>query len=246
MIKIITLVTKFIIVAFIALLFHSCNIKTDFGSGEEGNTKIITEIRNIKEDFSSIDVNSGIEVVIEQSADKFISVETDSNLLKLIDTKVVDGVLHIEPNKMYNSTEGVKVVIRMPKIESLEASSGSKIKGKNSFKGENISIDTSSAAEVDVNLQYDNVKLDVSSGSQIHSKGIALKLDTSASSGGEIEALELLVNQVVASVSSGASTGVHPIVNLDADASSGGRITYNIEPKSISKDESSGGSIGKE
>ena len=157
MIKIITLVTKFIIVAFIALLFHSCNIKTDFGSGEEGNTKIITEIRNIKEDFSSIDVNSGIEVVIEQSADKFISVETDSNLLKLIDTKVVDGVLHIEPNKMYNSTEGVKVVIRMPKIESLEASSGSTIKGKNSFKGENISIDTSSAAEVDVNLQYYNV-----------------------------------------------------------------------------------------
>ncbi len=246
MVKVIILLTKFIITAAIALLLNSCNIKTDFGNGEKGNGKITTEVRNIKENFSSIDVSSGIEVILEQSSDKFVSVEAESNLQKLIDTKVENGVLMIEPNEEINATKTIKVTIRMPKIEGLDASSGSAIKGIGTFKGDAISIDASSAAEVNVNLKYDDITLDSSSGSSINAKGIALKLETSASSGAEIEANELLVNEVIADVSSGANIKIHPIVNLNGNASSGGNITYDIEPKSISKDESSGGNVGRE
>jgi hypothetical protein len=245
MIKVIVMLPKFIIAATIALFLNSCNIKTDFGNGKKGNGKIITEVRTIKQDFSSIDVESDIEVILEQSSDKFISVQAESNLQKLIDTKVENGVLIIEPNEPINATKTIKITIRMPKIEGLEASSGSIIKGIGTFKGDDISIDASSAAEVNVNLKYDNITLDSSSGSSINAKGMALKLETSASSGAEIEAYELLVNDVTADVSSGASINIHPIVNLNGNASSGGNITYNTEPKSITKDESSGGSISK-
>lgn len=240
------MLTKFIIAATMALLLNSCNIKTDFGNGKKGNGKIAKEVRNISENFTSIDVESGIEVVLEQSTDKFVSVEADSNLLKLIDTKVENGVLLIEPNENYNTNNSVKITIRMPKIEGLEASSGSSIKGIGMFSGDAISIDASSAAEVNVNLKYDNITLDSSSGSNITAKGISLKLETSASSGAEIQADELLVNQVVADVSSGANIKVHPIVSLNGNASSGGNISYKTEPKLITKDESSGGNVGRE
>jgi Putative auto-transporter adhesin, head GIN domain len=246
MIKVIIMLTKFIIATTIALLLNSCNIKADFGTGEKGNGKLTTEVRNIKEDFSSVDVGAGIEVVLEQSKDKFVSVEAESNLQKLIDTKVENGVLIIEPNESINATKTIKVTIRMPKIEGLEASIGSAIKGIGAFKGDSISIDASSAAAVNVNLKYDNITLDASSGSSINAKGIALKLESSASSGSEIDANELLVNEVDADVSSGGNIQVHPIVKLNGNASSGGNITYNIEPKSITKDESSGGNVGKE
>ena len=99
------MLTKFIVAATIALLLNSCNIKTDFGNGEKGNGKITTEVRNIKESFVSIDVSTGIEVILEQSADKFVSVEAESNLQKLIDTKVANGVLIIEPNESINATK---------------------------------------------------------------------------------------------------------------------------------------------
>ncbi len=239
------MLTKFIIAFTIALLLNSCNIKTDFGNGEKGNGKITTEVRNIKEDFSSIDVSTGIQVILEQSTDKFVSVEAESNLQKLIDTKVENGVLIIEPNESINATETIKVTIRMPKIDGLQSSSGSAIKGIGTFIGDAISIDTSSAAEVNVNLKYDNITLDASSGSSINAKGIALKLESSASSGSEIEAEELLVNDVDADVSSGGNIKIHPIVNLNGTTSSGGNIIYDIEPKSITKDESSGGNIGR-
>jgi Putative auto-transporter adhesin, head GIN domain len=246
MIKIIIMLTKFIIAATIALLMSSCNIKADFGNGEKGNGKITTEVRTIKEEFSSIDVNSAIEVVLEQSNDKFVSVEADENLQKLIDTKVENGVLKIEPNESINASKTVKVIIRMPKIECLDASSSSIIKGIGTFKGEAISIDASSASEVNVNLKYDDITLDASSAGNINAKGMAIKLETSATSGSQIEANELLVNEVTADVSSGGNIKIHPIVSLNGSASSGGSIRYDIEPKSITKDESSGGNVGRD
>lgn len=246
MIKVIILLMKFIIAATLALFLNSCNIKTDFGNGKKGNGKTATEVRNISENFTSIDVESGIEVVLEQSTDKFVSVEADSNLIKLIDTKVENGVLMIEPNENYNTYNSVKVIIRMPKIEGLESSSGSSIKGIGMFSGDAISIDASSSGEVDVKLEYDNITLDASSSGTIKTRGIALKLETSASSSSEIQADELLVNEVVADVSSGANIKIHPIVSLSGNASSGGNISYKTEPKSITKDESSGGNVGRE
>ncbi len=246
MIKIIIMLTKFIIAATFALLMSSCNFKIDFGDGEKGNGKITTEVRTIKEEFSSIDVNSAIEVILEQSNDKFVSVEADENLQKLIDTKVENGVLKIEPNKSINASKKVKIIIRMPKIEGLQASSSSKIIGNGTFKGDAISIDASSAAEVDVKLEYDDIILDTSSSGHIKTKGISLKLEISASSASQIEANELLVNEVTADVSSGGNIKIHPIVSLNGSASSGGSIRYDIEPKSITKDESSGGKVGRD
>ncbi len=246
MIKIIIIITKFIIAITTALLLNSCNIKTDFGNEEKGNGNTTTEVRTIDKNFESIDVDSAIEVVLEQSAQQFVSVEADSNLHKLIDTKVYKGILYISPNSSYSSTKTIKVVVRMPKIEGLDASSSSKIKGIGTFKGENISVDASSSAEIDVNLEFDNISLDSSSASSIKVKGIALKLETSASSGSEIEAVNLLVNQVNADASSGAKMQIHPIVNLVANASSGGSITFAKNPKTISIEESSGGSVGRE
>ena len=240
------MLTKFIIAFTIALFLNSCNIKTDFRTGEDGNGKLTTEVRDINKDFSSIDVDSGIEVVLQQSNDQFVSVETDSNLQKLIDTKVYKGILYISPNVSVNPTKTIKVIVRTPNIEGLEASSGSKIKGLDTFKGEAISIDASSGAEIEVNLKYENIKLDSSSASTIKAYGLAIKLEISASSGSEIIADELLVNEIDASASSGSNMKIHPILKLTAKASSGSNIIYDIEPKSISKDESSGGNVGRE
>jgi Putative auto-transporter adhesin, head GIN domain len=246
MIKVIAILTKIIIVFIISILFSSCKYDVNFGNGVNGNGTITTETRNIKQTFSGIDVSSGISVVLEQSDASFVSVEADSNLQKLIETKVENGILIIAPSENIDPSKTIEVVVKTSKIENLNASSGSEIRGIGTFKGENITVDTSSASEILVDLKYDNIVLEASSGSNINVKGIALKLDSSASSGSEIEALDLQVNEVIADVSSGASIQTHPLVKLNANASSGGDISYNSNPKSVSKDESSGGNVGKE
>ncbi|MBB1192716.1 DUF2807 domain-containing protein [Flavobacterium sp. SOK18b] len=241
MLKIITLITKFIVGVLIALLCTSCHFNFD---AVEGNGNVTTENRKITERFKSIEVNSGIDVEIEQSDKVEVIVETDENLQEYLTTEVENGTLVITFDKnLMNDADVKKVIVRMPVIDELEATSGATIVSKNTLKGENIRLNTSSAATMDLSIEADVVSCDTSSGSEIKVNGKALETKNTASSGSEINAYDLLTNAVRADVSSGASINVHPIVSLNAEASSGGVIHYDIQPKSIQKNTSSGGSV---
>lgn len=245
MLKVITLITKFILVVLTALLFASCNHSINLNS-IEGSGNVTTEKRNVEDDFKSIEVNNSIDLVIEQSDKTEIVVEADDNLQKHITTKVENGTLVISFDKNSFSNAGSKkVTVKMPIIDELEATSSATITSKNTLKGENIRLNTSSAASIDISIESDNITCDTSSGSTITINGKALQMKTTASSGSEINADELLANEVTADVSSGASISVHPIVKLVAQASSGGNISYAVQPKSIHKETSSGGSISR-
>jgi hypothetical protein len=246
MLKIITIITKFILVLLTALLFASCNYSVNSKS-IKGSGHVTIENRIISEDFKSIEVSNAINLVIEQADKKEVIVEVDDNLQNHITTKVENGVLIIACD--YNSftdVESKKVTVRMPIIEALRASSASSITSLNTLKGENISLRASSAANINVKIKADNITSKSSSGSTISMDGIALSLEAVASSGSNINANELLANEVTAKSSSGSSIDVHPIVSLKAKASSGSSIEYNNTPQSIEKQSSSGGSINRD
>ncbi|TDD75172.1 head GIN domain-containing protein [Flavobacterium caseinilyticum] len=246
MLRIIALITKFILVALTALLFGSCNHFINLNA-IEGSGNVTTENRIVEGEFVNVEVSNAIDLIIEQADRSEISVEADDNLQKHISTKVKNGTLIISCDKnSFINTRSKKVTVKMPNISQLEATSGATIISKNILKGENIKLNSSSAASIDVKVEADKITCDTSSGSSITVNGIALKMRTTASSGSKIDSQNLQANEVTAAVSSGASISVHPIVSLKAEASSGGSINYDIIPKSVQKKISSGGSIGKE
>jgi len=242
MIKIIIHITKFVVATITALLFASCH---DFNMNAiEGSGNVTTEKRIVQGDFQNIKVSNAIDVVIEQSDVTEIVVEADDNLQKEITTKVENGTLIIRCK--YNSFRNIsskKVTVKMPVLGKVDASSASSVQTKKVFQGENIELESSSAATIDVNLESDNIVCRASSGSAIRVEGKALKAITKGSSGSTINAGKLLANEVEADASSGSSLEVHPILSLKAGASSGGSINYNSTPKTIERNASSGGSI---
>ncbi|MFD1601774.1 head GIN domain-containing protein [Flavobacterium artemisiae] len=243
MIKIIIHITKFIIATVTALLFASCNYNFN---AIEGSGNVTTEKRIVEGNFTNVKVSNAIDLVIEQSDVKEITVEADDNLQNEIITKVEHGTLVIECK--YSSFKNVtmkKVTVKMPVIDKLEASSASTVEAKKVIQGENISLETSSAATMNVNIESDNISLESSSGSSISIEGKALKIKSSASSGATIDAEKLLANDVDAEASSGGSVNVNSIVSLKAEASSGGSINYTGSPKNLEKSAQSGGSVNK-
>jgi hypothetical protein len=147
----------------------------------------------------------------------------------------VEGSIHTE--------SPINVSIKMPIITGLESSSGSTISSKNTLRGTEISLTTSSGSEIEAVLEYEKVSCDSSSGSNITISGKVLNLETSTSSGSEINAEELASNEIISDASSGSFTKVKPIVKLKGTASSGSSITYYQMPKTLIKTESSGGSV---
>jgi Putative auto-transporter adhesin, head GIN domain len=243
MIKIITIITKFIVATLIALFFTSCNVNRNTIKGSGTITK---ENRPVTADFKSIEVAQSIEVLVEQTDKSSILVKADDNLQKHITTTIKDGVLEIKSDVSFNVGDNPKVSVQMPIVEGLKSTSASEIKSKNTLKGEKITVETSSGGEINVVLEFDTISGRSSSGSKIILAGKALKLDAKSSSGSGIDAKNVLVNDVVVAASSGSSVQTHPIVRLDAKASSGADITYTNQPKSITQKADSGGSIDEE
>lgn len=242
MIKIIIHITKFIVATITALLFASCNLNVNT---IEGSGNVTTEKRTVQGDFTKISVSNAIDLVIEQSDSTEIVVEADDNIQKDIITKVENGTLIIKSKHNSFRVTKKKVTVKMPKINKLEASSAASVSNKGVLQGDDINLESSSAATININLEFDTITCDTGSGSSIRVEGKALKIRTSASSGSTISAEKLMVNDVQAEVSSGAHTSVHPIVSLKAEASSGGSINYDITPKTIEKTSNSGGSISQ-
>lgn len=247
MVKFAIVYTKVIAASIAVLLFSSCHIKDlQIGEGIDGNGNVTTQTRNVENNFSKIEVNRGLNVIIEQSDAYIVKVEADANLQFHITVTVENGTLIITTDENIDKATAKNIRVQLPTLSSIETSSGSSVTTNGTYKGTNIVVKSSSGSESVLNLEFDNISCESSSGSSISVKGKALKLTTDSSSGSEIDAQGLLVNDVVSHSSSGSSTDVHPIVSLKGKASSSSAINYDSSPQSVLKEESSGGSVSKE
>lgn len=247
MVKFVVFCTKVVAAALTAALFNSCQIKDiQIGDGIDGNGNVTKETRSVGSNFSKIDANRGLNVIIEQADTFSVEVEADSNLQSHIETKVEGGVLTITTDENIDDSTAKNIYVKMPSLAGVETSSGSSAKTNGVFTGTDIDVKSSSGSQSDLNLEFDNISCESSSGSTINVNGKALKLTTDSSSGSHIDASNLLVNEVTSESTSGSSTDVHPILSLNGKASSGSSISYDSSPKTVTKEESSGGSVSKD
>lgn len=236
--------THKILLCLIGIVFFSCS--GNFNSSTQGSGNIIKEKRDITNPFEKIASSSGITVIVEQGSPASVEVETDDNIQQYVITRVENGTLVVKVEGSIHTESSINVSIKTPIIRGLESSSGSTISSKNTLRGNEISLTTSSGSEIEAVLEYEKVSCDSSSGSNITVSGKALNLQTSTSSGSEINAEELASNEIIADASSGSFTKVKPIVKLKGTASSGSSITYYQTPKTLIKTESSGGSVSND
>ena len=236
-----TLITKGIALLFIATVSTSCMIE-GFNS-VNGNRNVITEERNIREDFDRIRVGQGIRVYISQDSKTSVVVQADENLHDLIETEVSGGVLKISSTRNIRRAKAKKVYITTATINGIKATSGSDVITENAINAETFDISTSSGAFAKVEVHAETVNSSSSSGADLKITGSANYHSSNASSGSSIKAYGLESKNVSVKVSSGANIDVYASESIKAKASSGGDIDYKGSPKSIDRKRSSGGSI---
>ncbi len=240
MTKIIVHLTKVIIAVVTAILFTSC------GMGVSGSGNVVTQTRNADAEFTSVSAGSGIEVIIEQQANKSITVEADDNLQEHIKTEIKDGELSISTDVNIRKASSKRVIVSMPVIKGIMASSGADVKTKNTIKGESLELSSSSGSHLEVTANVKNISCHSNSGSHLTIKGSTDTLESDSSSGSHIVAKELAAKTVNAQASSGGHTTVNPKDELLAEASSGGHIYYVNTPAKLDKNTSSGGNVSED
>ncbi|QWX82685.1 DUF2807 domain-containing protein [Cellulophaga sp. HaHaR_3_176] len=236
-----TLVKIAITIAF-TILLSSCGLDInigDFNSGIKGNGVVTEDARSINENFTSISASEGLEVYVTQATDFSILVEADENVINLIETDIKDGELHIHTEKnIGNATK--KVYVSLPKISTLNSSSGAYVKTENTIKTGRLSIASSSGSIVNIDINVDNLNLDSSSGSNLNISGTVGNSEIEASSGSNINAKKLTTKYCNASASSGGNINIYVSESINANASSGGNVSYSGDATLTSKKSISG------
>jgi hypothetical protein len=242
MIKVILHLAKAAIAAITALLVISCgsNLPEVDGSGN-----VVTQNRPSQGEFTAISASQNLEVIIEQSTVKSIVVEADDNLHKHIKTEIKNGVLEISADADIRNATAQKVIITLPILEKVEASSSASVKSKNTLTGKKIEFSANSGGSMEITLDLENAVVEAGSGSHLKVSGKAESLQAESSSGGTVNAKELVAQSVNAEASSGGTTYVNPVEDLSAEASSGGHVFYANTPDKMNKKTSSGGNVSQ-
>ena len=226
------------------LILNSCNFDINIGQ-VNGDGNVVTEDRTTSADFNEVKGSAGLDVYLTEGSENKIVVEADENLLEHIETDINNGRLTIRSKKNIGRAKAKKVHVTYTELDHIIASSGADVVGNSVIKNENIYLDASSGADLDVEVFGKQIFAESSSGADIKVTGRATSLKASASSGSEINARELTVLKCRANASSGADVIVNVKEKLATDASSGGSIRYYGNPTAVSNDKSRSGSVRK-
>jgi len=230
-----------IVLLFVATLFSSCGI--DMFNRIEGDRNVVTQDRQIDNNFSRVKVSSGIDLFIKQGNEVELTVEADENLHEYIMTEVDGDQLKIYVDGNIWRAKARKVYLTVTDIEELKATSGSDVISEGVLKVSDFEVSTTSGADMRIEVEANHVTSSSSSGSDLKIIGRTDTHETSASSGSNLNAYELESREVDAKASSGADVSVYASESITAKASSGGDVKYKGSPKKVNKKTSSGGGV---
>ncbi len=237
-----TTLVRIAVAALAALFLSSCGFDInlgDFTPGEKGNGKVVSETREITEDFTEISASEGLMVYVTQADDFNIEVEADENVIELIATDIKNGKLRIHARENIGDATK-KIHVSLPEVTALKSSSGSQLHGENIVKSSSLEVDGSSGALMQLQLAVNELEIDASSGANLNISGTADHAEVDVSSGGLINAKDLQTKSCNADASSGGNVQIQVSEALTADASSGGNIGYSGNPKVQNKKSLSG------
>lgn len=211
----------------------------------KGNGDLTTEARSVK-GFDGVSTCCNIDVVLVQGSFN-VRVEAESNLQEYIKTEVSGDRLEIgfKNNTNVKSREQITVYVSLPELEYINASSSGKVTSESRFNGEEMKLNVSSGAKIELDFSGDYLYANASSGGGIMLRGASRRFKANASSGGGIRAKDYEATNADCIASSGGGVTVNVSGRLDANASSGGRVSYIGSPSSVDSNRSSGGSVSR-
>ena len=152
-----------------------------------------------------------------------LSIKTDENLLPYIDNQISGETLHLRTHEQIWPTHGIKVVISSPTRTGAKTSGAVKFTG-NQLSGARFALESTGAAEVELDGNIDELLADMTGASELHAGGLQTKT-TEISTTGAADA-EIAVSETLKVAITGA-----------------GKVSYSGNPKTIEKHISGAGSI---
>jgi hypothetical protein len=240
-----TLTMRLILIAIVStVIFSSCH----YFMGERiyGDGHIATKDATVGS-FNSIDVSGALEVHITQGTGNSARIETDQNLLDLIEVFTDGNTLVARTRNGYNLHPSRRIVIQVtaPEYKNIDVSGASKIIADNAISGNDLHLGASGASHISMQVSGSKISSDLSGASSLALKGQATDFDLEASGASHSNCYELVAENAMIDVSGASSAEVTANKNLRADASGASHVRYKGNA-SVNSNTSGAGSVKRE
>jgi hypothetical protein len=208
----------------------------------DGNGNVTEEIFETAT-FDKIQAGHNFDVILIPSDNEKVVVTMDENLFDYTEIGVKNGKLIIRATRNFRKVRSKVVKVYYKNINRLDVSSAANVTSNSILQADKLSLDVSSAGDVELELQCNELQLDVSSAGNAKLKGKVSVLKANVSSAGGINAFGLKADKADIVASSAGDVKIYIDKEASLESSSGGTIKYRGNPSVIKHSESSGGNI---
>lgn len=214
-----------------------------FKRGVAGNKEVVEQIRDVPT-FKEISSSNAINVLLKKGDENKVVVRTNSDLQEFVKTKVENDKLKIFIKGNIKTDAELTVWVTYTELKGVKTSSASKMICEDKIQADSFYIEASSASDINLaNVEAENIKIEVSAAANVEISGNCDDLEVEISSASNADLFELIAKKAVVEASSASNARVYVINKIDAEASSMATVRCEGTPKYITKNTSSGGSI---
>ena len=232
-VKITNTMKKIIRTSFVFLLSLSISIAYSQSTRTVSHFEKVSASTNVKVKLIKSDAQK-VEFKMTSGDEKSLVTEVKNKNLII---KIKSGMFN------WNNKSKASVTVYYTELDEIKASAGATIKSDELIHSQEMDVDVSSGAVVDLEIKAENLDAEVSSGGRILLEGSADNGDFDVSSGAHLDASAMICDNVSADASSGGHLKIHVNKKLSADASSGGSIRYKGDVEYVDTDSGWSGEI---
>ncbi len=213
---------------------NSCSKETVKGSGE-----VVSEERRVSE-FKTIKLKGIGRVILTQGQPHSITIETDDNIMPLIETEIRGDQLVISQGNYNFRPTTLNFNITVAHLKGIAVSGSGDVVGKSRFVADNFYAEISGSGDMDLELDVTDLATTISGSGSISLAGQTQRHDASISGSGKINAFDMRTQDVSLKVSGSGDCKVNATETLDARISGAGDVIYTGHPRITSKISGSG------
>ena len=237
----------FALVVFVFVL-SACGVTPPLVTG---SGKMVTESFNVR-DFDQIRLGTSGVLYIEQGDEFSLSVETDDNILPLLNVNVEMGVLTLrtEPATTMLQFETIIYHVTLPELSAIDLSGSAEIRVED-FQAEALNLNLSGSGDVVFmnldaksfttrisgsgnvtveNLSAETVRTEVNNSGEIRLAGKADSHEVKVSGSGDVLAEDLQVSGAQVTVNGSGDVIVWALEDMDVIISGSGNVQYFGSP----------------
>ncbi len=121
--------------------------------------------------FTGIRVGGAFEVYVKQTGTCSVVIEADEEIMQYITTEVDGDILKIGMKKpkpsCWNNVNTLKAFITVADLESIDLSGAVEFTTESKIKGDELVMEISGAAEIDLDLDVQKLKVEMSGASSV-------------------------------------------------------------------------------